>query len=454
MSDVWCKRTDPKTTNFSPPLEKKEIPLETLEMLGQTPIIDPVTFFVLSTLTSSFVVAGRNNGQTELQTWLGSQCKAGLDFKTIAEYDSFVANLKLFEEQLAAPTKKLIVKLPSLVKCLEEKETIYALKELMDQYNKQRPCKFSEVTKLEDFAKRHLLNNKRTMASKFFTLFGVSIGVRCRINLLAHLKQADSEADQMDFIYSMASPTGWDTLINEYIKKSMKFGTSSHYENNVVSRIARLVPGLSQIDQVDFLNFNHSMNNQENSNSVLKNGIELGSHKFKDVNLKPQVLESLDKIIDSCQNLDKFYVNSVLSMARLRELGLLVDFLNDLHDNSALLHKWLVATSFCQLMARVRLVPEDEGTKSSNKIMFEIVHDDDLLEHRRGLYSYAAPFEEIHEKATELAWRASVNEANWRQKSEAMWLHSNEAAAGSMAMKQLGQFIKGVEEDFKQGLEY
>ena len=386
---------------------------------------------------------------TEQKQSLNQHCKKKLSFKSIAEFNEFVEDLREIDEKGAGlQFEKGLVHLDG---CLMEKEPIYALHELVNNYEKERPCKYSEVTKLEDYAKKYLLHNTQAKTLNFFTLFGVSIGITCRINLLAHLKQADSEADQLDFIYSIASPSGWSTLINEYTKKSMKFSTSGHPDSHVINRIAQLVPGLSQIDQLSYLNFNHAMNDAESSQHASR---ESGTYELKSADLRPKVVESLHKIIESCKNLDKFYVNSVLSMAKLKSLDLMVDFLNDLHDRSALLHKWLVATSFCQLMARVNMVtPNGDSSSQKPTIEYEIIHSDNLLRNRHKLYSYAAPFEEIHERAKELAWQAMVNEGSWRQKSDAMWQPNKQQPAISIAMKLLVQYIRGVENDIQQGLD-
>jgi hypothetical protein len=386
-------------------------------------------------------------GPKDLKQKLNEHCKRKLKFKTIARYNNFVRELKTIE---ASGPIQLDKDLGYLALCLAEKESLYALQELMENYDKDRPCKYSEVTKLEEYAKKYLLNNTKARALKFFTYFGVTVGMYCRTYLMAHLKQADSEVEPLDFIYSTASPTGWNTLINEYTSKSLKFGVSTNEENSVINKVARLVPGLTQIDQLEYLDFHHAMDDVESSQYA---NFETGSHKVKNITLKPQIINSLNKIIESCVKLEKFYLNSVLSMAKLKNLGLSVDFLNGLHDRSALLHKWLVAASFCQLMVRVKIITTDnEATNHVDAIDYELVHNDARLKSRLELYSYAAPFDEIHEKAPTLSLQAQVNEAAWRQKNEAMWPSSKAKPAISVAMRLLVQYIKGVENDFKQGL--
>jgi hypothetical protein len=377
---------------------------------------------------------------------LNEHCKKKLRFNSIRQFNEFVDELKDVETEIFDVDSKSL----HLLKCLNEKDAIYDLHNLIDNYNKERPCKYSEIAKLENYAKKHFLKSPNSITINFFTLFGVTIGINCRINLMAHLKQADSEVDQVDFIYSMASPTGWNPLINEFTKKSMKFGTSQHENGNVINRIAKLVPGSTQIDHLDYLNFDHAMDDKGSSQHSSR---ESGTYELKNVQLRSKVIESLYKIISSCRNLDKFYVNSVLAMSKLKSLGLMVDFLTDLHDRSALLHKWLVATSFCQIMARVEMVTKNVDGLAIPQIEFELIHSDKLLKHRRELYSYAAPFEEIHEKAKKLSWQAIVNEGSWRQKNAAMWAHrGKEQIASSVAMQLLKQYIRGLEHDFQQDL--
>lgn len=367
-------------------------------------------------------------------------CKRKLDFKTISAFEEFMANFK----QLEANSGPIVQKEPSLKKCFADRDSLYALHELVSQYDRKRPCKFQEVAKLESYARKHLLGNRKSSAVKFYTLFGVNIGFRCKLNLLAHLRQADMEADQVDFIYSMASPTGWNALINDHTKKSMKFGTSSYAEANVINRVARLIPGLDQIDQLDYLSFDHALNKISLRNW---NGLESYSHKLADPSTADKLRYDLNKIVQSCQNLDQFYVNSVLSLARLNELGLVVDskLIDEQHERSITLHKWLSAASFCQLMVRVSVEPTGEDIK------VHIAHDDSLIVSRRKLYSYVAEFEEISGEVATDAWRASILEAQWTQKNQAMF-SPDEDGTTSFAMKQLKQFIRGLERDHTESL--
>lgn len=367
-------------------------------------------------------------------------CKRKLDFKTISSFYEFMANFKHSE----ANSGSILQKEPSLKRCFADRDSLYALEELVSQYDKKRPCKFQEVAKLENYAKKHLLGNRKSSALKFYTLFGVNIGFRCKLNLLAQLRQADMEVDQVDFIYSMASPTGWTALINDHTKKSMKFGTSSYAEANVINRVARLIPGLDQIDQLDYMSFDHALNKIPLSNW---NGIESYSYKLADPSTVDKLRYELNKIVQSCQDLDQFYVNSVLSLARLSELGLVIGFrlIDDQHERSITLHKWLSAASFCQLMVRVSVEPTGED------IQVHIAHDDSLIVSRRKLYSYVAEFNEIDEEVAPEAWRASVLEAQWTQKNQAMFTPDDDGTT-SFAMKQLKQFIKGLERDHKDSM--
>ena len=112
---------------------------------------------------------------------------------------------------------------------------------------------------------------------------------------------------------------------------------------------------------------------------------------------------------------------------------------------------WLAAASFCQLMARVRLLSEPaDHAPASSTIKFEILHEEQLLESRRQLYSYVAKFDEISERARELVWRASVAGGSWKQRSAAMF-HADQGQ--SVAMRQVRQYFKGVEQNFKLELE-
>jgi len=376
-----------------------------------------------------------NDASLEL---VGQSCKNKLDFKTIAEYLEFVRSLKSLDEQDLLNSSSDT----SIKRCQNEKESIYALDALVEQYDRKRPCKFDQIGKLEAFAKSHLLGRKRPLVMKFFTLFGVNIGLVCKLNLLAHVRQADTEADQSDFIYSLASPTGWNVLINELTKKSMKFGTSSHAGSSVIYRVTKLIPGLSRVDQLDYMSFDHALNFNKLEDW---NGIERGSQRLATVQVTSKVHEFLSKIIQSCMNLDQFYVNLTLSLARLNELGLLVghEILNELHEFSVELHKWLAATSFCQLMTRVRV-----GFNQTDEISLEVLHHDSLVESRNTLYSYEAEFDEISKEALESVWLASVSDSQWCQKNQAMF-RSDDGGKMSVAMKQLNQFIRGVERDYQ-----
>lgn len=374
-------------------------------------------------------------------------CKSKVDAKTIAEFRQFMNDLNSIvskdEQQLRTSNLK-----KNLIKCFDERESLVALEQLVDSYDRVRPCKMSQLERLEQFARKHLFNNKKALAAKFFSLFGVQIALTCKLNLMAHTKQADLEADQLDFIYAMASPTGWNVLVNEYTKKSMKFGTSGNADSHIINRVARLVPGLTQIDQLDYLSFDHVMNQdmpEAKDGTDWDGHIERGQYEPQSLELRKQLVDSIAKIITSCQALDMFYVNSLLAMARLKELGLMVDYLNELHEHSPVLHKWLVATSFCQLMARVKLTAT---TENDSPLHVEIIHDDKLLVTRRKLYSYVAAFDEITDRAREYVWHTSVNEGAWRRKRESMWPPGS--GGTSVAMRQLKQFMKGVEHNFKE----
>lgn len=405
-----------------------------------------LTLVVLATTTIIIRATVHGGHQDPLQN-VRDQCRAKLDLKSLAEFSQFIRDLEEVRSSGHLATGRQD---EPLMKCFEEQESIRELNKLITNYNLERPCKYSEVAKLEQFARKFLLTKKRPMAAKFFTLFGVQVGLQCKLNLLAHLKQADIEADQLDFIYSMASPTGWNVLINEYTKKSMKFGQSSHPDSHVISKIAALVPGLKLVEQLDYLSFDHVNNDEQlRTNLTLNGGIEFGSYKAsddgkEDGGIGSKLSETVKQIVESCKRLDQLYVNSLLSLARLKELGLLVPYLNDLHELSRTLHKWLAATSFCQLMVRVRV--GGGSSAETNLLKLEILHDDQLLESRRQLYSYAAPFEEISQEARDNQWQASVQEGEWRQKSAAMLVPG---ADKSLAMKQLQQFIRGLERSFR-----
>ena len=204
----------------------------------------------------------REEEQQQQAEWLETKCRQKLNFQTIGEFRHFVGVYRNhLGRQLPAsssskpkrPTLADLLHAPSAGAqsgCLADQEAILALDKLVADYDRRRPCKMSEVAKLEQFARKFLLQNTaHSKVLRFFTLFGVQIGLKCKLNLLAHLKQADAEVDQMDFVHSMASPTGWNVLANELAKKAMKFGSSTHQESQVVNRIAKLVPGLSQVDQ-------------------------------------------------------------------------------------------------------------------------------------------------------------------------------------------------------------
>lgn len=399
--------------------------------------------------------------------YIQAQCKNKLKFDTIAEFHQFAERFREYERRAAPSDASRHLKLTDIlglgdgsakqrdeIRCLNEREAIFALDELVANYNKKRPCKMGEIEKLERFAMKYLLNNAKSIVLPFFTLFGVNIGIKCKFYLLAHLKQADTEADQLDFIYSMASPTGWNVLINEYAKKSMKFGTSSHQDSQLINRIAKLVPGLSRVEHLEYLNFNHPLNDPTNSGKVMKEnkGLEVDSYQLEQGDKwHSKIVESLNQISESCKNLDQFYVNSVLSLARLKELGLLVEYLSDIHEHSVVLHKWLAATSFCQLMVRVKILDDDSTLGSQGTaIKLSVWHDDEKfsLENRRKLYSYVAQFQEIDSAAKEHSWCASVPNGRWRQSSEAMFVQTA-SNTQSMAMSRLKQFVKGLERTFE-----
>lgn len=379
---------------------------------------------------------------------VNKQCNSKLDFKSINEFDEFMKKFK----EVASSEVHNDLDSSGFKRCLEDKEELFALDELVRNYDRLRPCKFSEVAKLEDHARLYYSAKRRPLGTKFFTLFGVNIGFVCKLNLLAHIKQADNEADQLDFIYSMASPTGWNVLINEHTKKSMKFGTSSHAGNQVTNRLAKLVPGLNLIDQLDYLSFDHVKNNERDMMN-LENGVEKGLHRLESGNgeVAEKIGGFLVKIIESCKKLDQLYLNSILSLARLNELGLLVSYspLANFHENSIMLHKWLAATSFCQLMARVRVQEiSDDEREGLPAIKTEIIHDDNLLESRRKLYSYAAELGEIRQEALDNVWLASIPEGAWRQEDQAMFRSKSANEGQSVAMIQLSQFIRGLERDY------
>lgn len=445
----------------------------------------PTVLASADTAQTSITFNGPHNDQQQQQTTLKPtsddeaknlpldefvrlKCESKLKFESIRQFKEFVAKHK----QFVAEHAELIDKEPnkgnkfsemfklggalgggkadSMRRCIQDRQAIYDLEQLIDEYDRTRPCKMNQIEKLEKFAIKHLLDNTKSITLRFFTLFGVQIGMICKLNLMAHLKQADSEADQLDFIYSMASPTGWNVLINEYARKSMTFGTSAHQDNKLVNRIAKLVPGLSQVEHVDYLNFQHPLNDQIARNSTLRDDFELSSYTLEQGDKwNAKLSESLKQIISSCKNLDQFYVNSILSLTRLKELGLLVEYLSDIHEHSLTLHKWLAATSFCQLMVRVDLIDSDNMIKGAYNL--KILHDDVKFnnENRHKLYSYVAEFEDIQPEALESAWCASVPEGQWRQKSEAMFLQSNKGESQSVAMRLLKQYIKGLERTFE-----
>lgn len=407
-----------------------------------------IVCIVLGTIICTSAHAGHVEGSS--LDLVRRQCSQKLDFKTIDEFRKFMRIFKdVTDDSLASDNKHD----EPVRKCLEDREALVALEELVDNYDRKRPCKYAEVGKLEQYARKFLLDYKRRpLSMKFFTLFGVNIGLRCKLNLLAHVKQADSEADQLDFVYTIASPTGWNVLINEHTKKSLKFGTSSYASNNVINRIAKLIPGLVQIEQLDYLSFDHARNENRPADWT---GVEEELYDTKDADVAAKIEEFLTQIIESCKNLDQFYVNSVLSLARLNELGLVVtmDTVNELHEHSMLLHKWLAATSFCQLMTRVRVArpAAPAAAAAATQIELRILHDDKLLDSRAKLYSYVAEFDEITDEARKNVWLASVGEAAWRHRDHAMFkpAHQKDAAGASVAIKQLKQFVRGLEHDYE-----
>lgn len=410
-------------------------------------IVALVTISWLSQEIVNLVYSSQKAENIDLD-FINAKCSTKLDFQTIHEFQNFMSQVALLGAESADP-------LPENLKlCLNHRPALIDLKELIDNYDKKRPCKHNEVVSLENYARKHFMNKKgRPWSLKFFTLFGVNVGLRCKLNLLAHIKQADSEVDPLDFIYSMASPTGWTYLINEHTKKTMKFGTSSNAGNTIVNRVAKLVPGLTQVEQLDFMLFDQPKNRDitmVNPNDNWK-GVESDTYEFDSSSVTKgafrQVYGFLAKIVESCQNLDQFYYNSILSLARLNELGLLVSIkmLDEFHESSLMLHRWLAAASFCQVMVRVR-VEESASDELVPKLLLKIIHDESLLESRRTLYSYAAEFDEISEEARANVWLASVSDGKWLRKDEAIF---RSGSTKSVAMLRLRQFIKGLERDFK-----
>lgn len=400
-------------------------------------LFNPILIWILYETVLIASAIDSKESMTSLDV-IRKDCNSSLKFKSIDKFLHFMEHFKQFKDFDSIDSKSDTL----LKRCIEDRESLYALEELVSHYDKKRPCKFKEVAKLEEYAKKFLIH-KRPISIRFFTLFGVNVGFHCKVNLLAHLKQADTEVEQLDFFYSISSPTGWNVLINEYTKKTMKFGTSSNAGNGVINRVAKLVPGLAQIDELDYLSFDHVKNNISIEDWQ---GVEYGSYKAKGIELSLKVYSAVEQVIQSCQNLDQFYVNSVLSLARLNELGLLVSFdtLNELHEYSLMLHKWLVAASFCQLLVRVKVHPQDDV----NEIKFRIEHNDNRVDSRRKLYSYVAEFKEIAKEAVDSAWLANVRGGQWRKSQQAMF-RPNESGKTSVAMKQFKQFLRGLERDYQ-----
>lgn len=392
-----------------------------------------LAFLIISLATQEIVrsVSSQESTASDLD-FVSAKCSSKLDFETIEEFYDFMRRFVALD--VAA------IHAEPLKKCLDHKSALIDLKELIDNYDKKRPCKQSEIVKLENYARKYFLVKKqRPWSLKFFTLFGVNIGLKCKLNLLAHLKQADTEVNLLDFIYSMASPTGWDILIAEHTKRTEEASGSK----SIVNRLAKLVPALTLVEQLDFMLFDHPLNNYDSSGKdVQKTGLESSFFELASADTARELRGFLVKIVEACQNLDQLYYNSILSLARLNELGLLVSFklVDDIHESSLLLHRWLAAASFCQVMARVQVTNND-----SKLLELKIIHDDARVESRRTQYSYEAEFDDISEDARQNAWLASVSDGKWLRKDEAMFkLGSNK----SVAMNRLLQFIRGLERDY------
>lgn len=403
-------------------------------------------FWIL--LVRTLILSSQENDET-LESFLERSCHEKLDFKTIREFNVFVVKFRSWSE--SHKTGAMMNR--ALQRCLDDAKAIYDLEKLVRNYDKSRPCKYREVGKLEQYANDFLSGSRRPLSVKFFTLFGANVGFHCMLNLLAHIKQADREVDQVDFIHSLASPLGWNVMINEYTKKSLKFGVSSHSGSDVINRVARLIPGLSQLEQLDYLHFKHPKDKLPERvlhSDSWRQGIEEGELILPETGpeMSERVIGFARQIIEACRRLDQFYLNSILALARLNSLGLLIEFgeLNDLHENSHMLHKWLAAASFCQLMVRVRV--DMEGT--SGAIKLQVLHDDQQVESRRQLYSYMAPFDEIDTRVLEKVWMTRLMEASWRQNSGALFKAGQES---SVPMRQVKKFLQGLARDYSAYVE-
>lgn len=395
-------------------------------------------------LVKTLVLGNVTEVEVSLEDFVERSCRAKLDFKTISEFTGFVGKFRVWESSI----DDSIALSGALRRCHDDRQAIYELDKLVREYDNNRPCNYRQIGKLEYYARDFFLGSKRPLSIKFFTLFGANIGFHCKMNLLAHIKQADGEADQVDFIRSLASPLGWNVLINEYTKKSLKFGVSSHSGSDIINRVAKLIPGLSQVSQLDYLHFNHPRDKPAErvfESISWQAGIEDGELVLDGLRADSakKVLSFTQEIVESCRRLDQLYLNSILALARLNNLGLLIEFdeLDELHESSHMLHKWLAAASFCQLMVRVRIAfDETKGT-----IRLQVVHNEQLVESRRRLYSYMAPFDEISDKVVDRVWTTRLLDSAWRQKSGALFRPDQDS---SVPMRQVKKFLLGLARDY------
>lgn len=373
---------------------------------------------VVSLSSLSLVNAGSLTNDEELKQIIVSACNNRLKFKQISEFEDFLANFNelltretLVTELMAEGASSVLTK-----RCIVEKEAIFAMAKVMKE--RERPCKPDNVELLMDLAQFWLVdykrnpvtNGKRSIINEFFTLYAVELAYQCKRHLLAHLNQADEKVNPLDFVRVLSTPLGWEELMKEHTSKALKFGKSTNGRNDVVNKLSSLIAGLRRIEHMDLII-------EEPMPLVATEPVE--EEPMKEYEITAQAYNYLKQIIESCQNLEQFYLGNIMSLARLQQLGVVFDMgqIDEHHDASASMHKWLAVTSFCQTFSMVQMEQisyENESQLQSSdpasivKMKARILKDIRKAKHRQRYYTYVAPIKEIGDFARDKSWLVTM----------------------------------------------
>lgn len=279
------------------------------------------------------------------QTLIEKQCELRLNFGTLSEFEQFIKDFTVLLQEPIVTNK-------SLKKCLKDSEAIMDLASLV---SRQDVCDMQRIDELVAYHRKYfvggnLLKNRNPITRRFFTRYAIQVAFICKKNLFNNLELAKSELKDRSRVFEEAKERVYmdEPSIRSNIKLIEEQPDEPATSNVKPQSEAELTlseyrEALTQLRlPEDILTFDTE---------------ECKNHKSRKTLISRDKSQTFFKPALMCHQLHRYYAGSLLSIARLANIGYTAPFedLDARIANSPIIRDWIIAVQVCEPMMHMRI---------------------------------------------------------------------------------------------------